>query len=376
MLLIDRYIILRFLANFATLFLLLFVFATAIDIILNLDKYVDASRLLAGEDSGWIRRALFLLGIMADFQGPRVFQFYAFLHGLVAVGAMAFTLAQMLKHRELVAVMASGVSLYRVAMPFIVAVFGLSVLQLLNQELILPRIAPLLLRDYAQIGQRGVNKFEVRLTPDGSGNLIQAPTFDPQSLVLSAPTILERDERGRTVRRITADSATWSAADQAWLLTGGIAVRRAIGDIAEGDALLTEPVDRFTTDATPEVLMVRRFSGFATMLSLTQIGQMLSMPSVAERERESLLRYRYSRFSSVLVNLLVLALALPTFLLREPANLLRQSILCAATAIPATVGAALGMMMPLPGIPPAVGVFLPVIVLGFMAMFPWTYFKT
>ena len=373
MLLLDRYIFARFLANFVTLFLLLFVFAAAIDVIINLDEFVEAAD-KAGVEGGAMSFVIALLGAIADFQLPRVFQFYAYLHGLVAIGAMGFTLAQMHRYRELVAVMASGVSLYRVAMPFIAAVFGLSVLQILNQELILPRVAPLLLRDNKQIGQRGVDRFPVQFTPDEKGSLWQAPSYEPAKQTMTAPTILERDKLGRTVRRITASQAVWSEAQKAWQLTDGKAITRHVSESDSPQPMLTESLATYPTDLTPRVLMVRRFNQYATMLNLNQIAQMLNSPAM--KDREALLRYRYARFSSVLVSVLVVVLTLPTFLLREPANLLRQSVLCASLALPATLGAAIGMMVAMPGIPPAVGVFLPVIVLGFMSLFPWTNFKT
>ena len=110
------------------------------------------------------------------------------------------------------------------------------------------------------------------------------------------------------------------------------------------------------------------------MLSLRQISEMLSTPGVAERN--TLRRYRFSRFSAVLVNVLVMWLTLPTFLLRQPANLLSRSLLCAGIAIPAMFGAAIFMMIPLPGISPAVGVFLPVIILIPVVLGQWTYVKT
>jgi lipopolysaccharide export system permease protein len=395
---IDRHILVRFFTNFFILFVLLFIFAVAIDLILNLDKFVKAAREIAGPDASSLRITGRLLVMFLDFEGPRIFQFYAYLNGMVAVGAMGFTLSQMIRHRELVAVLASGVSLYRVAMPFIIGVFVLSVLQLVNQELVLPRMAPLLLRDHGRIGEAGLETFEVNFTPDGAGNLLQAPQFDPQTRDLTYPTFLERDEQGRTLRRIAADSATWSDDDQAWVLKNGVAVSlrddaaappEATGDSAtpadasneasaggadSQEVISRQPIDRFHTDLTPQVLLVRRYAQFASMLSLSQIRQMLQTPRVPDRE--TLLRYRYSRFSSVLVNLLVLWLSLPCFLLREPANLLRQSILAASLAIPATVGSAIGMMTSLPGIPPAASVFLPVVVLMFMCLFPWTFFKT
>lgn len=374
MTLLDRYILWRFLANFATLFLLLFMFAVAIDVIINLDKFVEAAQERVTEDGGTVRFGIALIGAVSDFQLPRIFQFYAYLHGLVAIGAMGFTLAQMHRYRELVAVMASGVSLYRVAMPFIVAVFGLSVLQILNQELVLPRVAPLLLRDHHQVGDHRMDEFKVGFTPDGNGNLWQAASYDPGSSTLNWPTILERDDKGRTVRRITASQAHWSPTEGAWILTDGRATTRAISGDQSPQPILEGRIASYATDLTPHVLMVRRFNQYATMLNLNQISQMLASP--AHKDRQTLLRYRYSRFSSVLVNVLVVVLTLPTFLLREPANLLRQSVLCASLALPATVGAAIGMMVSMPGIPPAVSVFLPVIILGFMSLFPWTNFKT
>ena len=67
--------------------------------------------------------------------------------------------------------------------------------------------------------------------------------------------------------------------------------------------------------------------------------------------------------------MVVLIMVLPYFLLREPASLLRNSVLCAGMAIPASMGSLLSLAMPFPGIPPALGVFLPVLVLIPVAMF-------
>jgi len=361
--------------NFVLLFSLLFVFAVSIDLILQLDEFVDVARKLNEDERGTIVMIARIVSLAANFEGPRLFQFYAFLHGLVAVGAMGFTLAQMHRHRELVAILASGVSLHRVAMPFIFAAFALSLVQLVNQEFLLPRVAPLLLRGHNEIGQRGVEKFTVGFTADRAGNLLHAPSFDPTTQTLEWPTFIERDAQGRTARRITADQATWIESDRAWRLVNGRIVKPTnMTSSGEGPAQQFEIVDKHATDLTPEVLMVRRYSQFAALLNMGQISRMLDAPMISDRN--ALLRHYYSRFASVLVTLLVVALSLPCFLLREPANLLKQSMLCASVAIPATVGSAMGMLIEMPGIPPAVGVFLPVIVLGFTAIFPWTLLKT
>lgn len=373
---IDRYIAGRFLINFVILFAMLYLFGTAIDLILNLDPFVAETRRRVGEDAGFLERCLMFIRLTVDFEGPRLFQFYAYLHGLVALGAMGFTLAHMHRNMELVAMLASGVSLHRLAMPFIAVVFGLSMVQLLNQELVLPRVAPLLLRSHTHIGHQSVYKFKVPFTADGNGNLLQSPSFDPQTQVLERPTILKRDERGRAVERITAEVAHWEDGDEpGWRLIGGKAVRLpAPEEFGPLRRLLERPVEYYRTDLTPEALTVRRYGQFAAMLSLAQIKRMMASPQVVDVN--ALMRYRASRFAGVLVNLLVLVITLPFFLLREPATLLRQSVLCAATALPAMLGAFVGMTVELPGISPTVGAFLPAIVLVPIALARAVYVKT
>jgi lipopolysaccharide export LptBFGC system permease protein LptF len=374
MLLIDRYILGRFLANFAILFALLFLFASALDVILALDEYVETVR----EDDpveGGLRQAIALIGLAVNFQSPRFFQFYGYLHGMVAIGAMGFTLGTMNRCRELVAILGAGIGMHRVAMPFIIGVFALSIVQLLNQELIMPRVAPLLLRDHGEIGKASVADFPVHFTRDGGGNLLHAQAFDPRTSRLRDLTILERDEQGRTVRRITAEAASWSGDDgNADGETGWYLERGSVLSLVEDEGQGQRDLAFYASDLSPRMLTVRRYGAFASMLSLGQIERMLKTPGVTDANM--LRRYQYSRFAAVLINILVMWMALPTFLLRQPGNLLVQTMICAAITIPAMLGGALFMMVDLPGIQPAVGVFLPVLVLIPIVLAQWTYLKT
>jgi hypothetical protein len=140
------------------------------------------------------------------------------------------------------------------------------------------------------------------------------------------------------------------------------------------DAIRGQLLDFYATDISPQVLIVRRFAQFTAMLSIEQIREMLRTPGVTDSA--ALRRHLYSRFSSVLVNLLVMLIALPSFLLREPANLLFQSVMCAGMTIPAMIGAAIGMMVQLPGVTPAVSGFMPVLVLIPVALARITFVKT
>ena len=343
--------------------------------ILNLDHFVDAANDAVGEQAGTLEMLTEFSRLAVSFEGPRVFQFYTYLHGFIAIGAMGFTLGRMHVHKELIAIMASGVSLMRVALPLIVMVVAVSVVQLLNQELILPRVAPLLLRDHDQIGEKSVDEFPVRFIEDGEGGLLHAARYVPDEQVLRYPTILKRDDKGRTIRRISADRAKWDESKQTWNLTNGREARLPLEDGPEsGSVMRRRPIDQYQSDITPEVLTVKHFTQFASMLSMSQIRRMLESPAVANDE--SLQRHWYARFATIPINALVLLITLPSFLLREPRNLLVQSMKCAALAIPALIGAAVGMMLDLPGIAPVVGVFLPVIVLLPIAMARLTVIRT
>jgi lipopolysaccharide export LptBFGC system permease protein LptF len=374
--LIDRHILVRFLTNFVVLFTLLFVFGIAIDLILNLDKFVEATdENLRDKNAGQGETIFTLLRLIADFQGPRLFQFYGYLHGVVIIGAMGFTLAQMHKFKELVAVLAAGVSLQRLAMPFIVGAFVLSLVQLVNQEFFLPRVAPLLLRNHGDIGKSGLQAFEVELAAYGPGRLLHAASFDPRTAMLIAPTFLDREERGVTKRRISAERAVWDEAGGGWRLEQGVSLRFA-GAESGGDNTLVQrdELEFLASDISPRTLTVRHHAQFAGMLSLRQIADMLQ--GAESRDSNALRRHRYARFSTVLVNILVLVITLPSFLLREPANLLMQSVTCAGLALPCQFGAILGMSMALPGLPPAAGVFLPAILLIPIALARVTFIRT
>jgi lipopolysaccharide export LptBFGC system permease protein LptF len=78
---------------------------------------------------------------------------------------------------------------------------------------------------------------------------------------------------------------------------------------------------------------------------------------------DSARRTELSRFAGPAISLLMVMIAVPFFALREPHGLFRGAVLCAATTTPAMMVALLMMAMSLPGIPPAIGVALPVALL-------------
>ena len=359
---IDRHIAARFLANFALIFAVMFLFGVAIQTILNLDSYTEAARAAVAEGrftSVWTALPVAFI----DFNAPRVFQFYAYLVGLGCVAAAGFTLVQMVRSRELVALLAAGVSLWRVALAIgMVAVF-LNLLQLVNGEVVLPRLAQRLARDESAILRPAANEFAVRLMQDGAGKLLLAQRFDPAADALDGLLVIERNEQGAAVRRIEAQRARWDEARTGWVLEGGLATgRSAPGSGGGNEARIdrSEPIDFVATDISPDAIRARYFRGFAQLLSAQKIGELAAEGGIAQSDA---MRLVGQRFAGACVNLLMLLITLPFFLVREPQKMLRPSVLCAAIAVPGLLGSFFLMTVEVPPIPSAVGVFLPVALL-------------
>ncbi len=372
---LDRHVMGRFLANFLILFSLLFVFAVSVDVIVQAERYLDAARAAVKAGRAWnVPTGVAML--LLDFHGPRVFQFYQYMLGLVSVGAMGFTLAQMHRTRELTAIMAAGISLRRVAGALLLAAAFLNVLQIINQEAVLPRLAPRLVRDHSDLLSPGTQRYPLPLTRDGAGNLIHARSFDPETSVLEGVLIIDRDAGGEARRRITAERATWDAELGGWRLEQGTAIVR--GTLTQEGAALPEttflqPISFFATDLHPHAIVVKRFRLYSQMLGITQLKMLEEQGGV---EPGMVTQLRLNRFAAPLANLLVLALAIPFFLLREPRVLLQQSVKAAAVAVPAMLGALVFLTVPFKDVPAAMVVALPVAVLLPVSAWRLAYLRT
>lgn len=368
---IDRHVAIRMLGNFVLLFLLLYLFAVVIDVMLNLDAFSDAASRSLPDDAGALSRIFSTVMLALGYQLPQLFQFYAWLWGILVIGATAFTIAQMSRHRELVALLASGWNLQRVTVPILVVTGGLGVVQILNQELVLPRMAPLLLRTHEQAGQAGVRSFSIPITVDANRRLLQASDFDPIEERLLQPNFIERTVDGLAVRRIRADRADWNPASDSWVLQNGIvtSLERTDGEVAR--AARPETIESVETDLSPRRLLMRRHGALAGMLSVAQINVLLDGPET--RESDALRRSLWSRFVIIGVNILILLIALPFFLDRYPVGLVQRSVICAGVVLPLYITAAAFMLVPIPGLSPMVSAFIPLVLLlpiG-LARFAW-----
>jgi len=372
--LLDRYIAKQYLINVLALTLILFSFVVVIDASLNIDEFLQRASTLAqqrGEEApGAVRRWVVTLLLVVDFWWPKLLQLYSFLIGMILVGAMGFTFSQMSRNREFVAMMAAGIGLHRVMKPVILVAGVFMALQVVNTEVLIPRIAPLLVRDHDDIGSRSLGSAVVPLTLDGSGRLFRAANFDADTNTLDGVYILERDENGKAQLAITADHAIYN--DGGWDLENGTS--RVRGTATPQPEV---PIQRIETSLDPNTLRMNRYESYAQSLSFAQVSQMLDRPTLTDpTKRSRYARIKWGRFAIMLSAMLALIISMPYFITREPRNMVMQSIKCAPIAIVALIGGVLGASASIPGLPAAIGVFIPVMILSIVAVAQTSAVKT
>ncbi|MDH3584788.1 MAG: LptF/LptG family permease, partial [Phycisphaerae bacterium] len=270
---IDRYITKMFLINYVILFVVVVGLIVLLDLISNFDEFLQyADRV----ESSFLGRTVRTLGAMVDFYGPLVFLLFAYLAGLLPVAAGGFTLAAMIRNRELLAMLASGIGMHRIVAPIFVIAFLTTLLMVANQELVLPQFAQKLSRKRADIKYGGFRTFAVQFVPDGSGALFTAARFDPQSEMMHDVAILRRfrlgeNRFGQAGERIVAQQATWDATRGGWELTNGFSVPRTV-KAAEGEdtfaARRPRPVEFLASDLDPVTLLMRKRSRFRELMSI------------------------------------------------------------------------------------------------------------
>ncbi|MEM1331619.1 MAG: LptF/LptG family permease [Planctomycetota bacterium] len=377
--LLDRYIARLYAINVLTLIVIIFSFVVTIDVAFNVERYHDAARELLdaeGSGTGRIRETLATVMIVADLWWPRLLNLYNVMLGSCLVIAMGFTAAQLVRHRELVAVLASGQSLFRVFRPFLVIGVGFVFLQAINTELVIPRIAPLLLRDPGDAGVRTLDATSVPTLTDSAGRRFYARSFDPGTDTLQGVYIWETDEHGIATVRIDAAEARWDGT--AWVFDPPARVLGRAQTVSP-----TATLERLETDLDPSALRIRRYEGLAQSLSWAQTGEMVRLirrqgddTRDARRQIDRLERIRYGRISVALCNLLALAVCLPFFVTALPTGLLTQSAKCAPIAVVALVGGAAGPSLSIPGLPPAISVLIPALILAPAAVATLTSVRT
>ena len=337
---IDRYVILSFIRNYIISFMVLVGMYVVLDMVFNFNNLVDFSNKTSGMPS--VFQALYDIG---DYYFYQCFMIFVQLSGIIPVVAAAFTLMRLSRFNELTALLAAGVPLLRIAAPVILVAVVLNGLLLIDQELIIPQMIPKLVRDHEDVKGTAKNYYNIEAMQDSSDGLVYAARYYPHPQDQRPPYALDLDIVEREPRQLPgqdrpylvpvshlqAKEAHWNPAAQQWDLTGG---QRVTG-IMDERVSSPVPCTIYKSSLTPEEIALYRSGSFVELLPTARINQLLDRPNLYGKT--DLLRVKHWRITQPLMNVILLLLAIPCVLTREPGTLKT-----AATKTLVLMGLALG----------------------------------
>ena len=300
---LDKYIAKNFLIGYTISFGVLIGLRIIIDLFVNLDEFTEHP----GLDSMEIVKNIVI------YYALNTTLYFRDFAGMITVVAAAFSLGKMVRHNELVAVMASGVSLKRVIAPIVVLSMLFAGLLVIDQEFIIPPLSDKLVRNQDDIP--GEESYDVRFINDAKGSLICTQKFDVKTSTLFYPTIILRNKKADSiiwdpVGRIDAEKAIYNTQSGKWDLVKG---RLTLKDASQG----IQRIETYSSDLTPKDIPVRRNSENKTLLSSQQLSA-LAAQGQKIKDLAQLYSQTHFRVTEPIINLVMLMISLPILVCRDP----------------------------------------------------------
>ncbi len=323
--LLDRYVLKSFLYNYLISFVVLVGMYIVLDMVFKLDDIVEVKNQAAASESGSV---FTVFRDLLDYYFYQMFPFFINLSPIIPVAAAAFTLVRLTRTNELVAMLAAGVPLLRIAAPIVLSCVVMTGLVAIVQEGIVPNIIPKLTRQTSDMGRETGKAFRVDSLQDARGNILRAARFVPGSS-LNRPQIIEldvifRNDQRQPTHHLRADRAEWDADKKSWKLTHGEFTQ---GLLPEETRSAATPAAEYTSSITPDEIALYRSRSYVDLLSTARINELLASPG--GYGITDLLRVKHFRFTQyVFNNWLIVLLAIPCVMTREPTQLKRGVLKC------------------------------------------------
>ncbi len=291
---LDRYVIRHFFGSLAVVFVFFFGFFMVIDLFANADEFVDTAHkhaIPARTMAGWV--AGFYL-----YKSPSVFlQVAPFVTVISAIAAVA----RMNRQNELIPVLMSGRSIFRMLRPLFFCAGALTLLMLGVQELVAPAASDhrLARQSFLREGEQST-RIRTQLE-DHEGRYWSAIKIDPISGLLERASV-RRVVRDR-IEIVDLANARYDAARGGWTMAGGV---HEI--VADADGQTDHVLDLLPSDLTPRRITAQEKEPFD--LSFAELGYLFG---ATRQSRFQVLMHYHVTFP--LANLLLLLLAIP-FVLR------------------------------------------------------------
>jgi len=246
---------------------------------------------------------------------------YKDMAGMVMVIAAVFSLSRMTRNNELTAIMASGTSLKRMLAPILLLSLLLSGLMVMDQEFVIPRMAQELTKKHDDFANE--REYDIWFAGDNKGSLFSSRKYKESTqtfydlMIILREKVEGRENIYRVTGRIYASEAVYDAQRGGWVLTHG---RKLSLPVKGQDPSLFRPTPEtfYESNLTAQDIPIRRREGYKSLLSLRQLSELERNPGVRQTDMAELALQKQSRITDSLVNLVMLMVALPVLVCRDP----------------------------------------------------------
>ena len=201
--LIDRYITRAQVHAFTIVFVSLAGLTFVVDAFTNIEEFIAHA-----PESGGLAR------VLATYYGYRLISFFDATSPVISLASAMFALSWLERHNELTALLAAGVTRWRIARPTLVFAAAVSLLAMANRELVLPKIRHNFTRNAQDLKGDTAHPFEARYD-HRTEILFRGRTARLAAYRIDAPSLLMPPNLSDYGPQIDAAEATWKPAEAA-----------------------------------------------------------------------------------------------------------------------------------------------------------------
>ena len=304
---LDRYVTKNFLTGYLIAFAVLMGLRIMIDVFVNIDEFTERADLTVGQ----------VLWNITLYYSRHSFLYFRDFAGMITVVAAVFSLGKMTRNNELIAVMASGMSLKRIIAPILFMSLVFAGLHVVDQEFFIPPMADKLVRAHDAID--ATLFYDMWFIGDENGSLFCSPQFKVKESVIITPTIITRSKKTNSglwdiTGIVKADSAYYDLDTKSWILDNGVFLKVS-KELADRPY---QTIKSYPSDLTPKDIPVRRKSAHMDLLSSYDLARLARQNP---KDLTKLYAQKNFRITDPIVNLVMLMISLPVLVCRDPKTL-------------------------------------------------------
>ncbi len=304
---LDRYVIRNMLFSYAVVFAVFVGLRIVVDLFTEIDEFTE-DMLPTGQ----------VVENVLTYYGYHLFQYYQEFAGPIVVFAALFTLFRIRRANETVIVLSAGISLHRLLWPVALVGILLNGLLIVNQELIIPRIADKLVRE--QENAAGDRIMLVELQNDKSNTLLLGH-LDVSKGTMKDVFLVRRDDQSSMTSLQYSPLASWDG--KAWRMDQADSLQTLPGEQSP-QVRKTDVV--YPTDLSPRELFLRGSTEYLRYQSTSRLAAMSKQSYIRQRMGPSLEMEKHIRFTTPLINVIILLLAAPLIVSREPKSVFMEMV--------------------------------------------------